>query len=110
MSINNRSLLSIEATAGTLEKLVGALSNSHKYIFMTSIDVGLFLVSIGAAIGFACGFDQIPVEIGDRGSLVLLTVVVKIAVFWSFGIYRQILRYMGWEFLFATVKDRKSVV
>jgi FlaA1/EpsC-like NDP-sugar epimerase len=104
MSINNRSPLSIEATAGNLEKLVGALSNSHKYILMTSIDVGLFLVSIGTAIGFARGFDRIPLEIGDRGNLVLLSVVVKIGLFWSFGIYRQILRYMGWEFLFATVK------
>jgi FlaA1/EpsC-like NDP-sugar epimerase len=104
MSINNRSSLSIEATAGNLEKLVGALSNSHKYIFMTSIDVGLFLLSVGAAVGFARGFDRIPVEIGDRGNLVLLTVIVKIGLFWWFGIYRQILRYMGWEFLFATVK------
>jgi FlaA1/EpsC-like NDP-sugar epimerase len=104
MSINNRSLLSIEATAGNLEKLVGSLSNSHKYILMTSIDVGLFLISIGAAIGFARGFDRIPMEILDLGNLVLLTMIVKIGLFWCFGIYRQILRYMGWEFLFATVK------
>jgi FlaA1/EpsC-like NDP-sugar epimerase len=104
MSTNNRSSLSIEATAGNLEKLVGALSNSHKYMLMTAIDVGLFLTSIGAAIGFAKGFDRVPVEIWDRGNLVLLTIVVKIGLFWSFGIYRQIMRYMGWEFLFATVK------
>jgi FlaA1/EpsC-like NDP-sugar epimerase len=104
MSINNRFPLSIEATAGNLEKLVGALSNSHKYVIMTAIDVGLFLVSIGAAIGFAKGFDRVPLEIWDRSNLVLLTIVVKIGLFWSFGIYRQIMRYMGWEFLFATVK------
>jgi FlaA1/EpsC-like NDP-sugar epimerase len=105
MSSSNRSSLSIEATARNLEELVGALSNSHKYILMTSIDVGLFLISIGAAIGFARGFDRIPVEVWDRGDLVLLTIIVKIGLFWSFGIYRQILRYMGWEFLFATVKS-----
>jgi FlaA1/EpsC-like NDP-sugar epimerase len=104
MSTNSRSLLSIEATAGTIEKLVDALSNSHKYTIMTSIDIGLFPISIGAALGFAKGFDRIPTEIWTHSSLVFWIVAIKVGLFWWFGIYRQILRYMGWEFLFSTVK------
>jgi FlaA1/EpsC-like NDP-sugar epimerase len=104
MSTNSRSLLSIEDTAGTLEKLIDGLSNSHKYTIMTSIDIGLFPISIGIAIGFARGFDRIPTDIWAYGNLVLPIVIIKISLFWSFGIYRQILRYMGWEFLFSTVK------
>ncbi len=104
MSTNSRSLLSIEATAETLEKLVDALSNSQKYTILTSIDIGLFLTSICAAIGFEWGFSFLPMEIWHHGNLILLKIAVSIGLFWSFGIYQQVLRYTSGEFFFTIAK------
>ena len=83
MFTNNRSLLSIESTAVTLEKLVDALSNSQRYTILTFIDVSLFLTSIGAAIGFEWGFGFIPMEIWQHSSIVLLKIAVGIGLFWA---------------------------
>lgn len=104
MFTKSRSLLSIEATAETLEKLVDALSNSQKYSILTFIDISLFLTSIGAAIGFEWGFGFIPTEIWQHGTLVLLKIAISLGLFWSFGIYRQVLRYSSGEFFLAIAK------
>jgi FlaA1/EpsC-like NDP-sugar epimerase len=105
MSTNSRSLLSIEATAGAIEKLFKVLSTSQKYTLLTVIDISLFLTSIAAAIGFSAGFDRVVTEIGGSNKFVVMEIVVKIGLFWYFGIYRQVLRHTSWEFLFATVKS-----
>jgi FlaA1/EpsC-like NDP-sugar epimerase len=104
MFTNNRSLLSIESTAVTLEKLVDALSNSQRYTILTFIDVSLFLTSISAAIGFEWGFGFIPMAVSQHGSIVLLKIAVGIGLFWAFGVYQQVLRYTGGDYIFAIAK------
>ncbi len=104
MSTKSRSLLSIEATAATLEKLINALSNHQKYTILTSIDICLFLISISAAIGFEYGFDRISAEMWHYSQFVILAIAIKVGSFWAFSIYQQILRYVGGEFTFTIVK------
>jgi FlaA1/EpsC-like NDP-sugar epimerase len=104
MSTKSRSLLSIEATAATLEKLVNALSNHQKYTILTSIDIGLFLISIVAAIGFEYGFDLSLVQMLQLGDFALVEIAIKIGLFWYFGIYQQVLRYIDGGFIFTISK------
>jgi FlaA1/EpsC-like NDP-sugar epimerase len=104
MFTNSRSLLSIEVTAKTLEKLVDALSNSQKYTLLTAIDITLFLISIGAAIGIEWGFDSIPIELWQHSAFAGLKIVVTVGLFWLVGIYQQVLRYTGGEFLLTIAK------
>jgi FlaA1/EpsC-like NDP-sugar epimerase len=104
MSTKSRSLLSIEATAATLEKLINALSNHQKYTIQTSIDVGLFLSSFVAAIGFEYGFDRIPTQILHQGEFAILEVAIKVGLFWYFGIYQLVLRYIDGGFIFTIAK------
>jgi FlaA1/EpsC-like NDP-sugar epimerase len=104
MFTNNRSLLSIEATAGTLEKLVDALSNSQKYTILTFVDISLFLTTISAAIGFEYGFAMVPAEMWQHWNTIFFKIVIEIGLFWTFGIYRQVLRYTGGDFLFTIAK------
>ncbi len=101
MSTKSRSLLSIEATAATLEKRVNALSNYQKYTILTFVDISLFLTSIGAAVGFEYGFDKMPTEIWHTGLFIAIEITVKIGLFWAFSIYQQVLRYTGGEFIFT---------
>ncbi len=104
MSTNSRSLLSIEAIARSVEKLFKVLSTSQKYTLLTFVDISLFLMAIGAAIGFSAGFDRVPSEMWQAHMFVVMEIAVKIGLFWLCGVYRQVLRYTGWEFLFETVK------
>jgi FlaA1/EpsC-like NDP-sugar epimerase len=104
MSTKNRSLLSIESTAATLEKRINALSNRQKYTILTFADISLFLISIGAAIGFECGFSLMPTELLAQGNFVVLEIAIKIGIFWAFSIYKQVLRYTGGDFIFTIVK------
>ena len=104
MSTKSRSLLSIEASATTLEKLVNALSNNQKYTILTFVDVSLFLTSISAAIGFEWGFDLVPTEMWHQSRFVVLEIAIKIGLFWAFRIYQQVLRYAGGEFIFTIAK------
>jgi FlaA1/EpsC-like NDP-sugar epimerase len=104
MSTKSRSLLSIEATVATLEKLINALSNHQKYTILTAIDISLFLTSIMAAIGFEYGFDRMPIEFWNRGEFAILDVGIKIGLFWAFGIYQQVLRYIDGGFVFTIAK------
>lgn len=104
MSTKSRSLLSIEATAVTLEKLVNALSNHQKYTILTAIDISLFLISIIAAIGCEYGFDTIPRQILQHGDFTMFAIAIKIGLFWYFGIYQQVLRYIDGGFIFTIAK------
>ncbi len=104
MSTKSQSLLSIEATAATLEKSIDALSNHQKYTIWTSIDVCLFLISMLSAIGFEYGFDLMPVEALAQGKFVLLEVGIKIGFFWYFRIYQQVLRYIDGGVIFTIAK------
>jgi FlaA1/EpsC-like NDP-sugar epimerase len=104
MSTKSRSLLSIESTAATLEKSINALSNYQKYTILTFVDISLFLTSIGAAIGFEYGFNLMPLEMWQQGNFVVLEIAIKMGLFWVFGIYQQVLRYTGSEFIFTIVK------
>ncbi len=104
MSTKSRSLLSIEATAATLEKSINALSNNQKYTILTFVDICLFLISISAAVGFEYGFDLMPVEIWHQGTFVVSEIAIKFGLFWAFSIYQQVLRYTGGEFIFTIVK------
>ncbi len=104
MSTKSRSLLSIEATAATLEKLINALSNNQKYTILTFVDVSLFLTSISAAISFEWGFGLMPMEMWHQSEFVILEIAIKIGLFWAFGIYQQILRHTGGEFIFTIAK------
>jgi FlaA1/EpsC-like NDP-sugar epimerase len=104
MSTKSRSLLSIEATAATLEKLINALSNHQKYTILTVIDITLFLVSISAAIGFEYGFDLIPTEMWHHNKFLVLEIGIKIGLFWAFRIYQQVLRYVDSGFIITIAK------
>lgn len=104
MSTNSRSWLSIEAIARVIEKRFKVFSTSQKYTLLTFVDISLFLISIYAAIGFSAGFDRVSLEMWRSHKFVVMEIAVKIGLFWSFGVYRQVLRYTGWEFLFETVK------
>ncbi len=104
MFTNSRSLLSIKATAKTLEKLVDALSNSQKYTIQTSIDIALFLTSICAAIVIEWGFGSLTIAVSQHLPLVILKFAIEIGIFWAFGIYQQVLRYTGGEFLLTVAK------
>jgi FlaA1/EpsC-like NDP-sugar epimerase len=104
MSTKSRSLLSIEATAATLEKLVNALSNHQKYTILTSIDIGLFLTSIIAAVGFEYGFDLVPAQILNLSDFAIVEIAIKIGLFWYFGIYQQVLRYLDGGFILTISK------
>jgi FlaA1/EpsC-like NDP-sugar epimerase len=104
MSTKSRSLLSIEATVATLEKLVNALSNHQKYTILTLIDISLFLISITTVIGFEYGFDQIPTELWRQFSLILIAIGIKVGLFWTFRIYQQVLRYSDGGFIFTIAK------
>ncbi len=63
MSVKSQLLLSIEAIAGAIERLFKVLSTSQKHTLLTLIDISLFLIAIGVAIGFSSGFDRVPSEI-----------------------------------------------
>ncbi len=104
MSTNSRSLLSIEATAATLEKLINALSNNQKYSILTFIDISLFLTSIITAIGFEWGFGAIPIGMWHLGKFIVLEIAIKIGLFWAFRIYQQVSRYIEGEFIFKIAK------
>lgn len=104
MSTNSRSLLSIEATAATLEKLINALSNHQKYSILTFVDISLFLTSIIAAIGFEWGFGAIPIGMWHLGKFIVLEIAIKIGLFWAFRIYQQVSRYIDGEFIFTIAK------
>jgi FlaA1/EpsC-like NDP-sugar epimerase len=104
MFTNNRSLLSIESTAVTLEKLVDALSNSQRYTILTFIDVSLFLTSLCVSIGFEWGFGSIPTEIWQHSSVVFLKIAIGIGLFWAFGVYQQVLRFTDGDFILAIAK------
>jgi FlaA1/EpsC-like NDP-sugar epimerase len=105
MSTKSRSLLSIEVTAATLEKLIDALSNHQKYTIQTSIDVGLFLSSFVAAIGFEYGFDRMPTQALLHGEFAILDIAIKVGLFWYFGIYQLVLRYIDAGFIFTIAKS-----
>jgi FlaA1/EpsC-like NDP-sugar epimerase len=104
MSTNSRSLLNIEATAATLEKLINALSNRQKYTILTSIDISLFLMSIMAAIGFEYGFDLIPSKMLQLGNFTIVSIAIEIGLFWYFGIYQQVLHYINSGFILTIAK------
>ncbi len=104
MFANSRFLLSIEATAEALEKLVDALSNSQKYTILTAIDISLFLTSLCMAIGIEWGFGSMPLELWQHGPVAVLKIAVTVGLFWIFGIYQQVLRYTSGEFLLTIAK------
>jgi FlaA1/EpsC-like NDP-sugar epimerase len=84
-----------------LDKLINALSNNWKYAILAVADLGLFAISICAAIGWEYGLDRLPAEILHYSNFVVLAISIKIGLFWIFGIYRQILQYTGREFVFT---------
>jgi FlaA1/EpsC-like NDP-sugar epimerase len=104
MSTKSRSLLSIEATVATLEKLINALSNHQKYTILTFVDISLFLTSMMIAIGFAYGFDLMPGEMWDQGEFVVLAIGIKVGLFWALRIYQQVLRYIDGGFIITIAK------
>ncbi len=105
MFTKSRSLLSIEATAATLEKLVDALSNSQKYTILTVVDIGLFLTSICLAIGCERGFGSGSLaDIWQNVDLILPKMAISLGGFWLLGVYHQVLRYSGSHFLLAVAK------
>ncbi len=68
------------------------------------IDIGLFSISIAAAIGFGWGFNDLQLLISENADVILVSIAVKICVLWYFGIYQQILRFTGWRIFLTTVK------
>lgn len=98
MFTNSRSLLGIEATAATLEKLVDALSKGQKYTILTFVDICLFPISIYLAMGFEWGFGSIPTEIWQHIDLVLLKIAISLGCFWVLGIHRHVLRSAAGNF------------
>ena len=97
-------LLVIESTARVVENLFKVISTSQKYKLLTAIDLILFLAAISTAIGFGGGFDVVAREIWLARQFVTIELAVKVGLFWYCGVYQQVLRYSGREFVFAVVK------
>jgi FlaA1/EpsC-like NDP-sugar epimerase len=89
----------IQSTTIELRKLLDRMSIGHKQFVMTGIDLGLFLISIAAAIGFRGGFDRLGGRLTEYLPSILLLLAIELAVFCRVGIYRQVLRHTGWEFI-----------
>ncbi len=87
-----------------LNTLINAFSNDRKCTILIFADISLFLMAISAAIGFEDGLDLMFAEIWQQGNFILLEIAIKIGVFWFFGIYQQVLRSTGGEFIFAIAK------
>jgi FlaA1/EpsC-like NDP-sugar epimerase len=87
-----------------LNTLINAFSNDRKCTILMLLDISLFLVSIGAAMGFEYGLELMSAEIIQQINFILLEVVIKIGLFWTFGIYQQVLRSTGGEFVFVIAK------
>jgi FlaA1/EpsC-like NDP-sugar epimerase len=87
-----------------LNTLINAFSNDRKCTILMLADISLFLISITAAIGFEYGLDPMFTEIWHQSKFVLIEIGIKIGLFWIFGIYQQVLRSTGGEFIFAIAK------
>jgi FlaA1/EpsC-like NDP-sugar epimerase len=87
-----------------ISKLIQAFSRDRNYAILVCLDISLFAVSIIAAIGFEWGLDLMPTEVLHQGNFVVLEIAVKIGLFWAFGIYQQVLRFTGGEFIFTIAK------
>ena len=57
-----------------------------------------------AAIGFEYGFDLIAVQTIQLGDFAIIEIAIKIGLFWYFGIYQQVLRYIDGGFIFTIAK------
>jgi FlaA1/EpsC-like NDP-sugar epimerase len=87
-----------------LNTLINAFSNDRKCTILTVADICLFLISISAAIGFEYGLDPMLSEVWHQNKFVLIEIGIKIGLFWFLGIYQQVLRSTGGEFLFTIAK------
>jgi FlaA1/EpsC-like NDP-sugar epimerase len=87
-----------------LDQFINTFSNDRKYTIMALVDTSLFLTSIMAAIGFESGLDLISTELGSQSNFVVLEIAIKIGLFWALGIYQQVLRSTGGEFIFTITK------
>jgi FlaA1/EpsC-like NDP-sugar epimerase len=87
-----------------LNTLINAFSNDRKCTILILADISLFFMAISAAIGFEYGLNPMFTEIWHQGKFVLLEIGIKIGLFWIFGIYQQVLRSTGGEFIFAIAK------
>ncbi len=80
------------------------LSRQHKRLFLISIDLILFIVSIYSAFGFRLGFGLKHIVFFKSWWLISLLILIKISVFIWTGIYRRVLRYTGVEFILMAIK------
>jgi FlaA1/EpsC-like NDP-sugar epimerase len=87
-----------------LTTLINAFSNDRKCAILILADISLFLTAISAAIGFEYGFELMFAEIWQQGNFILVEIAIKVGLFWFFGIYQQVLRSTGGEFIFAVAK------
>jgi FlaA1/EpsC-like NDP-sugar epimerase len=87
-----------------LNTLINAFSNDRKCKILMLADISLFLIAISAAIGFEYGLDPMFSEIWHQSKFVLIEIGIKIGLFWIFGIYQQVLRSTGGEFIFGIAK------
>jgi FlaA1/EpsC-like NDP-sugar epimerase len=95
----------LQNRAITIRKLVESLPIRQKQLVMTCIDALLFLVSISAAIGFRNGFVGVGAELVLHRESIAILLAIEIGIFSYLGIYRQVLRHTGWEFLSTVAKS-----
>lgn len=81
---------------------VPASSRLVKRIILVSADVGILPFSLWAA--FALRFGQIDPQLGPFWWIIIGTPLVSIPVFFAFGLYRSMLRYMGMQVGWALAK------
>jgi FlaA1/EpsC-like NDP-sugar epimerase len=98
---NDEKVSSAIAFYARLDQLINTFSNDRKYTILALLDIGLFLISISAAIGFEYGPYLMPSELWQQVNFVMLEIAIKIGCFCLFRIYQQVLRSTGGEFIFA---------
>ncbi len=87
-----------------LNKLINAFSNDRKYAVLMLADISLFLLAIIVAIGFEDGLALMSGVMLQQSNFILLEIGIKIGLFWSFGVYQQVLRSTDGAFIFTITK------
>jgi FlaA1/EpsC-like NDP-sugar epimerase len=80
------------------QSFVISLSQGHKFSILMLGDLVVFTIVIHLAIGFKFEFDSL-LHLSHTYGIDILTILgCKLLVFWTMGVYKPVLRYLGAEF------------
>ena len=85
-----------------LLKSILGLSRAQKSLFVAFID--LFIITGSIWLAFSLRLDELYIPTRDQLWIFLAAPVIAIPVFIRFGLYRAIIRYIGFQALWAITK------